>query len=159
MPAAHALSPEVIESAMRRGLQLAERGPALNANPQVGCVILDETGAAVAEGWHEGAGTPHAEVMAIAALPRDADASRLTAVVTLEPCNHTGRTGPCAQALIARGIGAVAFGLSDPGAASSGGGDTLRAAGVTVTGGVLAPEVREFLAPWLARQAEASRDD
>ncbi len=143
---------------MRRGLALAERGPERDENPQVGCVILDDAGATVAEGWHEGAGTPHAEVMALASLPHDIDATRLTAVVTLEPCNHTGRTGPCAEALLARGIGAVAFGLSDPGAASSGGGETLRAAGVAVTGGVLAAEVGAFLAPWLARQAGVNDD-
>lgn len=140
---------------MRRALTLATRGPAHDENPQVGCVVLDAAGETVAEGWHEGAGTPHAEVMALAALPNDLDASQLTAVVTLEPCNHTGRTGPCSQALIARGIGAVAFGSQDPGAASSGGGETLRAAGVAVTGGVLEREVREFLAPWLSRQQGA----
>ena len=156
MPAAHALSPEVIEAAMRRGLALATRGPAQDENPQVGCVVLDATGAPLAEGWHEGAGTPHAEIMALSQLPRSLDASTLTAVVTLEPCNHTGRTGPCALALLDRGIGRVVFGLADPGAASSGGGATLAAAGVAVTGGVLDSEVRAFLTPWLARQNRRS---
>ncbi len=157
MPAARPLSPEVIESAMRRALALAERGPAENENPRVGCVVLDATGTTVSEGWHEGAGTPHAEAMALALLPAGVDPHELTAVVTLEPCNHTGRTGPCARALLERGIGQVAFGLSDPGAASSGGGETLRAAGVSVTGGILADEVRAFLAPWLARQGGDAR--
>lgn len=157
MPAARPLSPEVIESAMRRALALAERGPAENENPRVGCVVLDATGTTVSEGWHEGAGTPHAEAMALALLPASVDPHELTAVVTLEPCNHTGRTGPCARALLERGIGQVVFGLSDPGAASSGGGETLRAAGVSVTGGILADEVRAFLAPWLARQGGDAR--
>lgn len=157
MPAAHPLSHEVIESAMRRALTLAERGPAGNENPQVGCVILDAAGETVAEGWHEGAGTPHAEAMALALLPDVVDPSALTAVVTLEPCNHTGRTGPCARALLERGVGNVAFGLSDPGAASSGGGETLRAAGVCVTGGILADEVRRFLTPWLDKQGGEAR--
>lgn len=157
MPAAHPLSPEVIDFAMRRALTLAERGPADNENPQVGCVMLDAAGTTVSEGWHKGAGTPHAEAMALALLPADVDPHALTAVVTLEPCNHTGRTGPCARALLDHGIGKVAFGLADPGAASSGGGDTLRAAGVPVTGGILADEVRAFLAPWLERQGGEAR--
>lgn len=142
---------------MRRALALAERGPAGNENPQVGCVILDAAGDTVAEGWHQGAGTAHAEAMALALLPAGLDPATLTAVVTLEPCNHTGRTGPCAVALRTARIGAVAFGLSDTGEKSSGGGETLRAAGVRVTGGILEDEVRAFLAPWLARQGGDAR--
>nr|WP_244303415.1 bifunctional diaminohydroxyphosphoribosylaminopyrimidine deaminase/5-amino-6-(5-phosphoribosylamino)uracil reductase RibD [Leucobacter coleopterorum] len=141
---------------MRRGFALARRGPADNPNPQVGCVILDPTGHIVAEGWHRGAGTPHAEVDALSRVPAEwRERSReLTAVVTLEPCNHTGRTGPCAVALTefgAGGIGAVAYALGDPGQASSGGAETLRARGVSVTAGVLAGEARALLEPWLAR--------
>lgn len=158
MPAPRELSPEVLDSAMRRCLELARRGPADDENPQVGCVLLDAAGRTVAEGWHAGAGTPHAEVIALAALPDGIDAATLTAVVSLEPCNHTGRTGPCARALLAAGIGAVVYGLSDPGDDSAGGAATLRAAGVRVTGGVLEPEVREFLAPWLARRIGEHRD-
>ena len=141
---------------MRRAISLAAHGPADDANPQVGCVILDPNGAIVAEGWHEGAGTRHAEIVALEDL-RERHGEmvdrlpELTAVVTLEPCNHTGRTGPCSEALIASGIGAIVYGGSDPGSASSGGAETLRAAGVRVEGGVLADEVRELLAPWLAR--------
>lgn len=152
MPASPTLSPEVIEQAMRRAFVLARRGPEKNENPQVGCVILGPTGQPVSEGWHLGAGTPHAEAMALANLPADARlvAAELTAVVSLEPCNHTGRTGPCAQALIGAGIGAVVYALADPGNASSGGAATLRAAGVAVTGGVLEAEARELLTPWLA---------
>lgn len=144
---------------MRRALELAARGPAGDPNPQVGCVILDPAGAIVAEGWHRGAGTPHAEVVALAALP-DGWRGRepeLTAVVTLEPCNHTGRTGPCAVALSEARIGAVAFSVSDPGDASSGGSATLQRAGIEVIGGVLEAEGLALLKPWLAHQSGASR--
>ncbi|WP_336660289.1 bifunctional diaminohydroxyphosphoribosylaminopyrimidine deaminase/5-amino-6-(5-phosphoribosylamino)uracil reductase RibD [Leucobacter sp. USHLN153] len=144
----------LIEDAMRRALSLALRGPADTPNPQVGCVLLDPEGRIVAEGWHRGAGTPHAEVDAIAHLPEEwrSRASEITAVVTLEPCNHTGRTGPCAAELVRLGVGAVAYALADPGAESSGGAETLRAAGIDVTGGVLAGEARVLLGEWLARQ-------
>lgn len=142
--------------AMRRGFALARRGPAADVNPQVGCVILDPSGHIVAEGWHLGSGTPHAEIDALARVPAEwRERSReLTAVVTLEPCNHTGRTGPCAVALTefgAGGIGAVAYALSDPGQASSGGAETLRAHGVAVVSGVLSGEAKALLQPWLTR--------
>jgi diaminohydroxyphosphoribosylaminopyrimidine deaminase/5-amino-6-(5-phosphoribosylamino)uracil reductase len=137
-----------LEDAMRRALQLAGNGPAEGVNPRVGCVILGPTGEILAEGWHRGAGTCHAEVDALAQL--DPEAARgATAVVTLEPCNHTGRTGPCALALIDAGIGRVVYAVADPGQSSSGGADRLRAAGVDVTGGVLADEAQAFLADWL----------
>lgn len=152
------LGRETLETAMRRALELAARGPADNPNPQVGCVILDPAGNIVAEGWHRGAGTPHAEVAALAALPDEwrARANELTAVATLEPCNHTGRTGPCAVALSEARIGAVVYSVSDPGDASSGGAATLRAAGAEVLGGVLEPEGLELLASWLERQGAAA---
>ena len=137
-----------LESAMRRALQLAGNGPAEGVNPRVGCVILSPAGEIIAEGWHRGAGTCHAEVDALAQLD-PAAAHGATAVVTLEPCNHTGRTGPCAQALIDAGIGRVVYAVADPGPHSSGGGDRLRAAGIDVTGGLLADEVAAFLADWL----------
>jgi diaminohydroxyphosphoribosylaminopyrimidine deaminase / 5-amino-6-(5-phosphoribosylamino)uracil reductase len=137
---------EPYETAMRHALVLAANGPALGVNPQVGCVLLDADGAIVAEGWHRGAGTPHAEVDALSKVP---DAAGLTAVVTLEPCNHTGRTGPCSQALIAAGVSQVVYAISDPGPASSGGAQTLRDAGVGVQSGVLAAEAEEFLHVWL----------
>jgi diaminohydroxyphosphoribosylaminopyrimidine deaminase/5-amino-6-(5-phosphoribosylamino)uracil reductase len=144
-----------IEDAMRRALLISRRGPTDDPNPQVGCVLLDPEGRIVAEGWHRGSGTPHAEIDALAQLP-DAWRSRageLTAVVTLEPCNHTGRTGPCSVALAESGIGAVAYALADPGADAGGGAATLRAAGTEVRGGVLPGEARTVLGPWLARQA------
>ncbi|MCU1406456.1 MAG: ribD, partial [Glaciihabitans sp.] len=123
-----------IETAMRHALDLASRGPVVGGNPQVGCVLLDTSGAIVAEGWHRGAGTPHAEADALARLrtslgiasdPAVSDsghatgyttgyAAGLTAVVTLEPYTHTGRTGPCAEALINAGVSDVYFAVSDP---------------------------------------------
>ncbi len=150
----------LIEDAMHRALLLARRGPATDINPQVGCTVLDPAGRIVAEGWHRGAGTPHAEVEAISRVPAEwrSRAGELTAVVTLEPCNHTGRTGPCATALAEFGIGAVAYALDDPGRTSSGGAETLRAAGVDVRGGVLPGEARALLMPWLARHRVAPCD-
>ncbi|MDI2099329.1 bifunctional diaminohydroxyphosphoribosylaminopyrimidine deaminase/5-amino-6-(5-phosphoribosylamino)uracil reductase RibD [Ruicaihuangia caeni] len=144
------ISSRALDEAMRHALSLAAHGPTTGGNPQVGCVLLDESGVMVAEGWHRGAGTPHAETDA---LSRVADAAGLTAVVTLEPCNHTGRTGPCAQALIDAGVRRVVFALSDPGQDSAGGADRLRAAGVEVIAGVLEAEASEFLTPWLVAAA------
>ncbi len=136
------------ETAMRAALELAANGPARGVNPRVGCVILSEDGRVLAEGWHRGAGTAHAEVDALSRLP-EGGARGATAVVTLEPCNHWGLTGPCSEALVAAGVGRVVYAASDPGHASGGGAERLRAAGVEVIGGVLAAEVEEFLADWL----------
>ena len=134
------------DDAVRRAAVLALRGPRTGENPQVGCVLLDASGTIVAEGWHRGAGTPHAEVDALSKVE---DAHGLTAVVTLEPCNHTGRTGPCAQALIAAGISRVVYSQKDPGVEAGGGAETLRAAGIEVIGDVL-PEVGyELVQRWL----------
>src|SRR5690606_38461205 len=138
------------DAAMRRALELAERGPVTGGNPQVGCVLLDDAGRIVAEGWHRGAGTPHAEVDALSHLT---DARGLTAVVTLEPCNHTGRTGPCSEALVAAGIARVVYAVSDPGRVSAGGAARLRAGGVEVIPGVLAAEAAELLPVWLTAAA------
>ena len=134
------------ESLMRHALSLAGHGPATGVNPQVGCVLVNDEGTIVAEGWHRGAGTPHAEVDA---LSKVADAAGLTAIVTLEPCNHTGRTGPCSVALIEAGVSRVVYSVSDPGAEAGGGAERLRAAGVEVSSGVLSDEVSEFIRPWL----------
>ena len=134
------------DAAMRRAFELAEQGPVVGGNPQVGAVLLDAAGTVVAEGWHRGAGTPHAEVDA---LSKVADAHGLTAVVTLEPCNHTGRTGPCSVALIEAGVERVVYAISDPGHASGGGAQRLRDAGVDVVDGVLVDEAEAFLHRWL----------
>ncbi|MGO4691518.1 bifunctional diaminohydroxyphosphoribosylaminopyrimidine deaminase/5-amino-6-(5-phosphoribosylamino)uracil reductase RibD [Glaciibacter sp. 2TAF33] len=133
---------------MRRALELAANGPAAGVNPRVGCVILDANGHTIAEGWHRGAGTAHAEVDALAQLPAGAGRGA-TAVVTLEPCNHTGRTGPCAVALIDAGVSRVVYAVSDPGEHSSGGAERLRAAHVEVESGVLLDEAAVFLGDWL----------
>lgn len=135
-------------AAMRRALELADRGPSRGVNPRVGCVILSPTGDVIAEGWHRGVGTAHAEVDALSKVAPGA-AVGATAVVTLEPCNHTGHTGPCAEALIEAGVGRVVYAVADPGDHSSGGADRLRSAGVDVTAGVLADEVGAMLDDWL----------
>jgi diaminohydroxyphosphoribosylaminopyrimidine deaminase/5-amino-6-(5-phosphoribosylamino)uracil reductase len=137
---------ERFEGSMRHALSLSAHGPVYGGNPQVGCVLVDSDGTVVAEGWHRGAGTPHAEVDA---LSRVTDAAGLTAIVTLEPCNHTGRTGPCSTALIDAGVARVVYAVSDPGENSAGGADRLRAGGVEVVAGVLADEVEDFLHIWL----------
>jgi len=134
------------EPAMHRALELATRGPLTGGNPQVGCVLLDADGAIVAEGWHHGAGTPHAEIDALSKVD---DAAGFTAVVTLEPCNHTGRTGPCAEALLTAGIARVVYAVSDPGVIEGGGAKRLRDGGVDVISGCLADEATAFLLPWL----------
>jgi diaminohydroxyphosphoribosylaminopyrimidine deaminase/5-amino-6-(5-phosphoribosylamino)uracil reductase len=143
---------QAFEPAMRRSLELALRGPAYGVNPQVGAVILDEDLNIIAEGWHRGAGTPHAEVMALANLAAsygDNPPANLTAVVTLEPCNHTGRTGPCSQALIAAGISRVVFASQDPGDVSGNGSQTLRDAGIEVISGLMASTADQQSRVWL----------
>ncbi len=144
------MSTTAVESAaMAQALELAARGPR-GINPQVGAVILSPDGNVLATGWHRGAGTPHAEVDALSRLTPE-QTRGATAIVTLEPCNHTGRTGPCALALIEAGIGRVVFATSDPGVASGGGAERLRAAGVEVEKGLREDEARTLIASWLTR--------
>jgi len=131
---------------MRRALELAARGPATGPNPRVGCVLTDADGTVRAEGFHAGAGTPHAEVAALSALA--GSARGLTAVVTLEPCAHTGRTPPCTQALLAAGVARVVVGADDPNPAAAGGAEVLRAAGVEVEQGLLAAESAALNERW-----------
>ncbi len=132
---------------MRRALTLAATpGVPLGPNPRVGCVLLDADGAEVAEGFHRGAGTPHAEA---AALTEAGEAARgATAVVTLEPCNHTGLTGPCVDALIAAGVRRVVFAQRDPNPVAAGGAEALRAAGIEVEAGVMEPVARGVNRAW-----------
>ncbi|MFD6890960.1 bifunctional diaminohydroxyphosphoribosylaminopyrimidine deaminase/5-amino-6-(5-phosphoribosylamino)uracil reductase RibD [Streptomyces sp. NPDC059957] len=145
--AAHA-APDAGTRAMRRAIELAARGlGSTSPNPVVGCVITDASGAVVGEGWHERAGGPHAEIHALNAAGPAAHGG--TAYVTLEPCNHTGRTGPCARALIAAGIARVVYAVSDPNPQASGGGATLRAAGIDTAAGLLAEEAEAGNAAWL----------
>lgn len=135
-------------AAMERAIVLAGNGPHYGVNPQVGCVVLDSSGTTIAEGWHRGSGTAHAEIDALSKLtPEQVQGS--TFVVTLEPCNHTGQTGPCAEALINAGVGRVVYAATDPGNASSGGAQRLLDAGIEVTGGVLEDEVEELLEEWM----------
>ena len=136
-----------VERAMRRALELAASpGVPLGPNPRVGCVLLAPEGSEIAEGFHRGAGTPHAEA---AALKEAGAAARgATAVVTLEPCNHTGRTGPCAQALIDAGVARVVFAQPDPNPVAAGGARALRAAGLDVEMGLLEREARQVNRAW-----------
>jgi len=134
--------------AMRRAIALSALGlGSTSPNPPVGCVILDCEGIPVGEGYHRRKGESHAEVNALAAAgPR---ASGGTAVVTLEPCNHFGRTPPCHQALLDAGIERVLIALLDPTSRGDGGAARLRQAGVHVEVDVLADEARLVLGPWL----------
>jgi diaminohydroxyphosphoribosylaminopyrimidine deaminase / 5-amino-6-(5-phosphoribosylamino)uracil reductase len=138
-------------AAMTRALELAGTpGLPVGPNPRVGCVLLGRGGTTVGEGLHRGAGTPHAEVDALRSAGHLARGA--TAVVTLEPCDHTGRTGPCTRALTAAGVTRVVFAQADPNPAAGGGADTLRAAGVDVEGGLLADEARELNRAWTFAQ-------
>ncbi len=133
--------------AMTRALALAATpGVPLGPNPRVGCVLLDDTGATVAEGHHRGAGTPHAEADALARAGERARGT--TAVVTLEPCAHTGRTGPCSVALRDAGVRRVVFAQADPNPVAAGGAALLRAAGVEVEEGLMAEEARALNRVW-----------
>ena len=105
----------------------------VHTNPMVGCVLV-KGGKVVSQGYHEVFGGPHAEIVALERALSSAEGS--TAYVSLEPCNHHGKTPPCAQALIDAGVRRVVFGASDPGPSSGGGAETLRAAGVEVVGPV-----------------------
>jgi diaminohydroxyphosphoribosylaminopyrimidine deaminase/5-amino-6-(5-phosphoribosylamino)uracil reductase len=134
--------------AMRRAVELAERGLGTTApNPVVGAVILDAAGQVVGEGFHARAGGPHAEVEALAAAGDRARGG--TAVVTLEPCNHTGRTGPCVRALLDAGIERVVVAVRDPHRVAAGGAQALLDAGVEVEVGVLAAAAERVNEAWL----------
>jgi diaminohydroxyphosphoribosylaminopyrimidine deaminase/5-amino-6-(5-phosphoribosylamino)uracil reductase len=130
---------------MRRALELARNGLGLAApNPMVGAVVVNG-GRVVGEGWHDGPGTPHAEVVALKAA---ADLARgATLYATLEPCSHHGRTPPCAPAVVEAGIANVVAGVRDPNPAVDGRGfDLLRRAGLSVVEGVLAEEGADLIA-------------
>lgn len=135
------------ERAMLRALDLAATpGVPLGPNPRVGCVLLADDGTEVAEGFHRGAGTPHAEAAALAEAGELARGT--TAVVTLEPCNHTGRTGPCAQALVEAGVRRVVFAQPDPNPVAAGGAESLAAAGIEVEHGLGLDEARMLNHTW-----------
>ncbi len=135
------------QAAMTRALALAATpGVPLGPNPRVGCVLLDDSGTVVAEGHHRGAGSPHGEADALAQAGERARGT--TAVVTLEPCAHTGRTGPCADALRDAGVRRVVFAQADPNPVAAGGAALLRAAGVDVEQGLMADEARALNRVW-----------
>jgi len=125
---------------MREAIALAAEGRySTTPNPAVGCVIVRD-GRVVARGFHARAGAPHAEAAALADAT-EGDVRGATAYVSLEPCNHHGRTGPCAEALIEAGIVRVVYAEDDPNPRVAGGGAArLRAAGIDVLGGVGAAE-------------------
>lgn len=137
--------PPAFEQPMRAALDLAARGPVVDPNPRVGCVLVCD-GEVVGRGWHAGAGTPHAEVVALADAGEQAQGA--TAYVTLEPCAHTGRTGPCTDALAAAGVTRVFFAQSDPNPLARGGGDVLRDRGIEVHGGLLADDAAALNEGW-----------
>jgi diaminohydroxyphosphoribosylaminopyrimidine deaminase / 5-amino-6-(5-phosphoribosylamino)uracil reductase len=133
---------------MQRALELARRGIAVSSpNPAVGCVILDRDGQVAGEGWHEYDLLDHAEVAALKVATQHAGEQVRggTAYVTLEPCNHTGRTGPCTEALIAAGISRVVAATIDPNPAVAGNGmERLRAAGIEAVLGPCEAEARRI---------------
>jgi diaminohydroxyphosphoribosylaminopyrimidine deaminase/5-amino-6-(5-phosphoribosylamino)uracil reductase len=134
--------------AMEAALDAALQGPR-GANPLVGAIIIGSDGRQVVTGYHRGAGTAHAEADAIAqAAMKGLDLSGSTMVVTLEPCNHCGRTGPCAQAIIDAGIASVVYAVDDPHDPAAGGAATLRAAGVSVKSGLSARAAFELNRRW-----------
>ena len=137
--------------AMQRAIALAEKGLGKTApNPIVGAVLIDAAGEVVGEGFHDRVNSPdHAEVVAIkAAGDKSAGA---TIVVSLEPCNHTGSTGPCVQAIIDAGITTVVFAVADPNEKAAGGAAALRAAGVSVIEGVMKDEAAFSNRAWLMK--------
>ena len=144
------------DAAMRLAVEQAElvKGGTY-PNPPVGAVILDRNGEVAGVGGTEPTGGPHAEVVALRRA--GARAAGGTAVVTLEPCNHHGRTPPCVDALVAAGISTVVYAVNDPNAEAAGGAARLTASGVTVVAGVLAEDVAGgTLREWLYKQRTGS---
>ncbi len=151
---------------MARALGLAEKGLfTTTPNPRVGCVIASGE-QIVAEGWHEKAGSPHAEVVALERA--GARAAGATLYINLEPCNHQGRTPPCAQALIGAKVTRVVAAMRDPNPQAAGGGEALAAAGIRFEHGLLEDAARElnigFVSrmtrgrPWVRLKAAATLD-
>jgi diaminohydroxyphosphoribosylaminopyrimidine deaminase/5-amino-6-(5-phosphoribosylamino)uracil reductase len=141
--------------AMQRAIALSEKGLGKCApNPIVGAVIIDASGKIVGTGFHDRmTSKDHAEVVAIRSAGDLAKGA--TMVVTLEPCNHTGSTGPCTQAIIDAGISTVVFAVKDPNAVAAGGADALRAAGIKVLDGILAKEASYVNRAWLTKIAKS----
>src|SRR4051812_34240582 len=152
---------------MARALELAERGMyTTTPNPRVGCVIVRD-GAVVGEGWHERAGGPHAEIVALKAAGERARGA--TVYVTLEPCHHHGRTPPCDDALLQAGVGRVVAAMRDPDPRTAGKGlAKLEQAGIAVEAGLMQDDAyklnRGFISritrgkPWSRLKIAASLD-
>jgi diaminohydroxyphosphoribosylaminopyrimidine deaminase / 5-amino-6-(5-phosphoribosylamino)uracil reductase len=141
-----------MSTAMRRANKLSEAGLGMTApNPIVGALILDANGREIASGFHSGG--DHAEIVAISdAKSRGfTDFSQCSMVVTLEPCNHQGKTGPCSKAIIHAGFKRVAFAVSDPNPVAQGGAVTLRSAGVEVVAGIEEEKVEFTNRAWLKK--------
>lgn len=135
-------------TAMRRAIAISAQGLGTTSpNPPVGCVILDRDGVPVGEGYHLRKGGHHAEVNALTAAGERAAGG--TAVVTLEPCNHHGRTPPCRQALIDAKVSRVLMAVMDPTSRGDGGAAVLERAGIEVERGVLERQALLVLGPWL----------
>ena len=145
---------------MARALQLAARGlDTTTPNPRVGCVLVKD-GAVIGEGWHARAGGPHAEIAALAAADPNYSRGRTavdgvrgaTAYVTLEPCAHHGRTGPCSEALIEAGVARVVAAMVDPNPLVAGQGlARLQASGIAVVGGLMEEAARELNIGFVSR--------
>ena len=133
-------------AALERAAALASRAGRTSPNPKVGCVIVDRAGNVLGEGYHRAAGQPHAEVEALTAAGPAARGA--TAVVTLEPCTHTGRTGPCTEALLTAGVARVVVGRRDPNPVAGGGIDALRDAGVDAVLAEPSPAVEALNRYW-----------
>ena len=154
---------------MRRALELAQKGQLTTwPNPMVGCVVVADN-LLLGEGWHRRFGGGHAEVNALSRIEHDADLSRATAYVTLEPCSHHGKTLPCVDLLTSRGVGRVVVATKDPNPVVAGRGlANLTEAGIEVIAGCLEREARElnrkfFFAmnegrPWITLKWAQSRD-
>jgi diaminohydroxyphosphoribosylaminopyrimidine deaminase / 5-amino-6-(5-phosphoribosylamino)uracil reductase len=140
------MAKDLDQELMRRAIALGEKGDP-SPNPHVGCVVADASGHVLGEGFHEATGLDHAEVAALKAA--GAKASGATLYVSLEPCNHLGRTPPCVDAILAAGIKRVVLGCRDPNPRVSGGGvERLRDAGVEVVEGVLEAEAQALIKAW-----------
>lgn len=134
---------------MRRALALAEKGLyTATPNPRVGCV-LTQGDRIVGEGWHEKTGAPHAEANALAAAGNAAKGA--TAYVSLEPCNHHGKTPPCADALVRAGVVRVVAAMRDPNSQAAKGGEKLAAAGIRFEHGLMEEEARELNIGFVSR--------
>ncbi len=129
---------------MQRALDLARKGP-VSDNPRVGAVIVRDH-QVVGEGFHHGAGTPHAEIEAIEMAGDLAHGAQM--FVSLEPCKHHGRTPPCTDAIISAGINRVIFAQSDPTVVAAGGEKILADAGISVSSGVLADKAERLNRAW-----------